>query len=849
MGRRRSPLEQAMTIRDAWKALRAPAQKRVGSISEYIGPTVTMSDRARTKFTINQSARSQMARLRGLPAILTRMNAKACAAQRLRLYKAGPAEVPGTRSRKGVARPITRKRREMLESGACGVKAAEWAAIGGDVEEITDSPVLDFLNRPNRLHKGGAASYDMLMYAHLWMAGEAFELWIEGKYPEGVLLSPAFTMPMPSATGDELIASYAYGRERSAITEYDADDVNHYIFDPHPTNPYHGWGPMQDILAELEIEGANIDFDLAFIEGGQRPDYFGTLAENANLNPDQIKDLERHIETKTRGMSGKMKVLLAKGVTWTFPNWTSKDLQSLEKYRETCDRIRQAFGVTEDMLKLNDANLASSTNGYTKQYLSATVRPTCNNVAAQRTEMLMPRFGLEPGTYFLAYDEPVPSDSEAEERRMIALVAGGLITIDEGREELGHEAVGGEAAVLRINGTPLDAFGQPAAGPSYGISPTINIPTQFLSLPEAPHAKALPPSDPPRVAPPEGDNVEGGVEAPESGGALGGNKGVAGTPVIDSDRGVEHGTNRDHAGDARDQSGGGHRLPGADGESAGGRGGSPVPKIRAAHGDPTCGDPWGGAGCSCCRDAKRVDIEDPAVESDIAELRRTIDDFLADARAEAVRQAGASGVLDLTAYRDQLAKLLSPNLERFFSMGIALADAEAPNLAASLELKPQAAIEYAQDYAYDLVTQITDTEVQILQAKISDGLDQGASINDIAEALEADPAFQGRGEVIARTEAQRATQTAKLARYGEMGVQTRRSVTAPGASGAHVAIAAKSKAGIPLDEPIVKAGETYGAGDQAETFTRDIFAPPYRPNCRCSIEAIIPELEGGNDAG
>jgi hypothetical protein len=34
-----------------------------------------------------------------------------------------------------------------------------------------------------------------------------------------------------------------------------------------------------------------------------------------------------------------------------------------------------------------------------------------------------------------------------------------------------------------------------------------------------------------------------------------------------------------------------------------------------------------------------------------------------------------------------------------------------------------------------------------------------------------------------------------------------------------------------MDEPIVKAGETYAG----ETFTRDLFAPPLSVNCRCSL--------------
>lgn len=215
-----------------------------------------------------------------------------------------------------------------------------------------------------------------------------------------------------------------------------------------------------------------------------------------------------------------------------------------------------------------------------------------------------------------------------------------------------------------------------------------------------------------------------------------------------------------------------------------------------------------------------------------------------DARAEAIADAAGSGVIDLRPYQDQLVRLIQPELSSFFDLGVSLAGEEAPDLFAALDLKPEAAIEFAESYTYDLVTQITDTEANILAEKVSRGLDEGQSIPEIQASLEADPAFAGRGEVIARTEVQRATQTAKLDTYKRMGIRLRRSVTAPGATAAHQAIAAKSAAGIPVDEPIVRAGETYGVGEDTETFTRDIYAPPYRPNCRCSIEAIFDDDEG-----
>lgn len=113
------------------------------------------------------------------------------------------------------------------------------------------------------------------------------------------------------------------------------------------------------------------------------------------------------------------------------------------------------------------------------------------------------------------------------------------------------------------------------------------------------------------------------------------------------------------------------------------------------------------------------------------------------------------------------------------------------------------------------------------EVAVRNGLEQGWSIDRVAEEMAGFPEY--RAEAIARTETQRAVQTGKREGAIAVGVTHHRVLTAPGVRRAHAEIAAQGF--IPIDQPFVKAGDTF----DGKTYTRDIFAPPFDPNCRCGL--------------
>ena len=70
-----------------------------------------------------------------------------------------------------------------------------------------------------------------------------------------------------------------------------------------------------------------------------------------------------------------------------------------------------------------------------------------------------------------------------------------------------------------------------------------------------------------------------------------------------------------------------------------------------------------------------------------------------------------------------------------------------------------------------------------------------------------------------------------------VGVQKHKVLTAPGVRASHAAIAAQGAK--PIDEPFVKAGDTFAG----ETFSKTIYVPPFGVQCRCGVVGIYEEGE------
>lgn len=847
---------------------------------DWVGATVTTQDvtsSARRHSAVNAEATALLNRLRGEIMTCLRVNAKTCAGVPVRLYRR--SNTGGSkRGTKAVPASVNR----YLASGRAGLKAAQWAEQDGGVVEVTDHPVVQILTRPNPWDVG--TEFWQLQYLYKFVAGHSIEWYdMDRDGPHSAwCLMPQHTHVVRDDT--EGVVGYSYGRESADVVDFPAESTFMFKYELHPWDPFRGYSLVEGILAELDLEQAGVHFDLEFVKEGQVPPFVVKLGENATT--DQIKDAQRQLRDQLGGLRGKLRGLVLAQADVQALTITPRELQSREKAGDIRQRIRKACGWTESMNDSNASTYAAAELGeyqFRKNFVLPTVALDCE----QRTERVLSLFGLEPGEWFLAPDDPVPQDLKAEEDASRQDVAYGVMTINEARQLRGLPKVP-DGDALRFNGVPLDKVGQQAPGLG-GIPVSFTgggVPVVDRRTLDCGHGEHR---DRPGAAVaqlPEGEVHVGGDakasalagnrprggsgedlgEVPERPADACGKRGAArpdsalvrsirqlgcgdgcepaccGHDTKDLDCG--HGDEADWAVDGRDDYGRArqlHRVPvsrsleahGGDGDPAGrpalllqGR----IAALRNAgteHGCAKCCD-----GSVSSKDLPAPAWVDEATERD---LRSILEGYLRDVADEVVTANGRPSDAALAQLRAQLDGEIRPILSAALSRS-AMAAMDDLGMASELDdFVPQYAIDFLDTHVPRLSGQITTTLAEEVGGIVQDGLREGLTNRDIAKEIEDSGFAAPRAERIARTEAQIALQEGKLAGWREVGVEKKEWQLAPG--NCPLCQGIKDRGVVPIGEPFARAGEVING----VTVQWDVQMPPAHQNCRCNGLAVFAE--------
>jgi HK97 family phage portal protein len=394
-----------------------------------------------------------------------RLNAIAVASQPLRLYvrnrssgtKAWNTRRTGRRTKAYLSGDLAQ-----LPSRYAMTKAAEY---GDDYEVVTDThPLLTLLAKVNPYQNGFDATVLRVLYMEL--TGNAY------LHP---VLDPTLNVPvevwtMPSQwmrivpgnplRGEELVKGYEYGRNDAQRQDFAPDEVVHFKY-PNPRDIYYGLGKVEAAWGAVTSNVALHEMDYHFFANKSRPDYL--LVSKGNASDEELERFTAQVETKLRGTNKTGRFLAVTGEVDLKPlQFPPKDLQGRE---EIVEEIAAVFGVPVSMLRANDPNLASATVGFAS-WKETTILPLLRMDEEVLNQQLLPLFGIEEDA-FLAYDNPVRADEAQETAKRTTYVSGGILTINEARQQEGLEPLPDPMADRPlINGQPLG--GAPAAPSPFG---------------------------------------------------------------------------------------------------------------------------------------------------------------------------------------------------------------------------------------------------------------------------------------------------------------------------------------------------------------------------------------------
>jgi len=621
-----------------------------------------------------------------------------------------------------------------------------------------------------------------------WGFGEHYE-WIEFGHDGTPLrawpLYPQFTKIQFSKKG--YIESYNYGRDQSDPVRYKPDEVIFYKHRPSMSNPIRGESPLAANLPQADILFKNMMHDIAFVNGGNRPDSLVTV-KDPNITNQQIKEIEHRIRDIATGGIASVKAFVTRDIDWKPLSWAPKDLNTAEKLDRYERHIRNAYGHTESMADSTESNVASAVIGFNAQFMGKTIYPALVNDASELSEFLIPLFGYEHGEYFFAYDNPVVADTDKESQTSIAEQNAGRITINESRKRAGlPPSTMPEANDLRVNGVKLgvlDAGVQ--ADPTNPLAALFGTPAATSPTPDPKPSETPKAPDPNEVGDKPASQSDAETEAAQK---------------------KSHDTARLHITEIMEQ-------------------------VKIDHETPPCG--CFTKGTELTGDTALDSIMLDKFPSLLAQLQSTLKSMQDEVIGSIARGGEPNLASQTQTLADILADHMDPIVEEMAKSTVAqLVKAGRLDSAESESFVPTEAIKSYRDHVSLVANDIAQFTEDIIKPAVHAGLRQGLSTNEVADAITKADIPKWRAERIARTEVSEAANGSRYDTMGQVGIEQVKVVTAPSPSAAHAIIAARSP--LPIGSNFVEAGERIGR----EQFKTAKKRPPFRPNCRCRIEPVL----------
>jgi HK97 family phage portal protein len=337
-------------------------------------------------------------------------------------------------------------------SKTVSLKVAEW---DGEFEEVTEpTPELKLLSTVNPWMNGFGLTQLRLIY--LLICGNSYTF----KVTDPVMKVPCELWPMPSQyvsikpSKTDFIDGYVYGMGRENEKTFAPDEIIHNKL-PNPGDLHYGLGKVQVAWTALGLHSSKRVMDQAKFDNMNRPDW--AIIFKAGVKQEGLTRFEEGINAKFQGpqKSGKFMALGADASLQQL----NQAMEEIGDADRVVEEIAAAFDTPVSMLKANDPNRSSAQTADTA-WLRDSVRPLAIADEEDLNSQYLPAFD-GGGDSFLAYDPVSFEDETTIVRNASAKLSGGLTCVDEAREEIGYEPLGGAEGAMRF--FPSGATGSSAS--------------------------------------------------------------------------------------------------------------------------------------------------------------------------------------------------------------------------------------------------------------------------------------------------------------------------------------------------------------------------------------------------
>lgn len=377
---------------------------------------------------------------------------------------------------------------EELATSAAEPRMAAYVKKNTGLEKLDTHKVVDVLESPNAFLDGFGLISTIIM--HMAVSGNAYVEKVRsraGNVVELWPLRPDRMYVIPDA--QKYIRAWEYridGRQYFV----DPKDIIHFKH-RNPLDDYYGLPPLAPCAPRVDTDNFMRAFTGAFFRNAGVP--AGILTVNRTTTQAERDLINSRLRIETGGPSGWHNIAIFDKLDATFTPMgmalgeRGLVLPELDEIDES--RIAMAFGVP---LQLIGSRLGMQHNTYASyrearaSFWDETLMPLYRMIASKLTQTLVPEFDMLAPLDEIQFDMSsvgaLQEDVDAQHTRIREDVKAGLLSVQEGRQELGRDPDFEPDAVLLVPQTlvplpveqltqPRPVLGQPAEGEGEGEGP------------------------------------------------------------------------------------------------------------------------------------------------------------------------------------------------------------------------------------------------------------------------------------------------------------------------------------------------------------------------------------------
>ena len=312
-------------------------------------------------------------------------------------------------------------------------------------EQLSESPLLDLLRRPNPFMSGRdliaeAVSYFKL-HGNLYLEGVT----LDGQLEEIYSLRPDRMKVIPGRRGYPEAYRYEVGEGRcydfNQIVDREQIAPIMHMREFHPTDDWYGLSPISPAAYSIDTFNQAGAFNKALLDNSASPSgalvYGGGEDGNATLSAEQFERLKKELEENYSGAKNAGKpLLLDGGLDWRAMGMSPREIEFISSKREAAREICQALSVPSMLLGIPGDNTYSNYSEANRSFYRGSVLPLMDRLCEGLTNWVSPLFsGLRVG-----YDrDEIEALYEERARKWEQVSKATFLSTDEKREAVGYE--------------------------------------------------------------------------------------------------------------------------------------------------------------------------------------------------------------------------------------------------------------------------------------------------------------------------------------------------------------------------------------------------------------------------